>query len=209
MQKARRERFILFTRYPLPGRAKTRLIPALGCQGAADVQRRMTEVVCAEMLRLRRHRPVSLEIRYTDGDEASLRDWLRIQAAYRPQGRGNLGGRLWRSFSKAFAGGARRVVAVGSDCPALSHRTAAKALDKLKRYDLVLGPAKDGGYYLIGLASPQPELFTGISWGTGEVLAQTLMAARSRGLSFFLLEPLADVDRPEDLRHLHNHPDTE
>jgi rSAM/selenodomain-associated transferase 1 len=195
------EHVILFTRYPEPGRTKTRLIPALGAKGAADVQRRMTEQVVSRMVQLRDSRPVAMEIRYEGGDLLRMREWLNSGIDCRPQGGGDLGDRLTRAFEDAFRDGKTGVIAMGSDCPALTAEIMAQALEHLRRNDLVLGPAEDGGYYLIGMRRNIPELFVDIPWGTEEVHAVTLALAGKLNLSVAFTQPLADVDRPEDLRH--------
>ncbi len=104
-----------------------------------------------------------------------------------------------RAFQDSFRAGMAKVVIVGTDCPGLSEGPVQVAFRALEENDLVLGPANDGGYYLIGLRRPTEELFRGIPWGTEKVLAQTLRAAQTLALKTFLLDPLGDVDRPEDL----------
>ncbi|MDP2756955.1 MAG: TIGR04282 family arsenosugar biosynthesis glycosyltransferase [Desulfurivibrionaceae bacterium] len=207
MDRDRRARLILFTRYPEPGRAKTRLIPALGAQGAAALQQRMSEASVARMIRFAANHPVRLEIRYTGGNQRAVETWLSGDIPCLDQGEGDLGDRLRRAFAQAFAQDAQAVVIIGADCPGLTPALFAQAFAALKQEDLVLGPAMDGGYYLVGLSRPAPALFAGIPWGTGEVLAATLKQAHELNLSTHLLEPLADVDRQEDLRHFHCHPD--
>lgn len=207
MEKSRQARLILFTRYPEPGRAKTRLIPALGAEGAAALQRRMSETIVARMVRFAGNYPAGLEIRYTDGNQEAMAAWLSCDIPCLDQGKGGLGDRLRRAFAHAFAQGNRQVVVIGADCPGLGPALFAQAFIALESQDLVLGPAMDGGYYLVGLNRPAPALFAGIPWGTGEVLAATLKQAHELNLSTHLLEPLADVDRQEDLRHFHCHPD--
>ena len=118
---------------------------------------------------------------------------------YRPQGAGDLGKRMNRALAEALDQGFRRVVLVGSDLPDLTPEILLESLAALGRCDLALGPAKDGGYYLIGLSRPAPELFSGVDWGGASVLARTLDKARTAGLSYGLLGELCDVDRPEDL----------
>ena len=208
MDRDRQARLILFTRYPEPGRTKTRLIPALGIQGAAALQRRMSEALVAQMTRFANQYPVSQEIRYTDGTQQSMAAWLSSDIPCLDQGEGDLGDRLHRAFAQAFAQGCRPVVVIGADCPDLTPALFAQAFGALEEQNLVLGPAMDGGYYLIGLNLPAPALFTNIPWGSGEVLAATLQQAQALHLSTHLLEPLADVDRPEDLRHFDYHPDS-
>lgn len=190
---------IVFTRTPEPGSTKTRLIPALGHDGAADLQRAMTEHIVRRASLLRGSRGLPVEIRYVGGSESQLRDWLGDGVAYRPQGDGDLGARMDAAFHQAFLAGHPRAVIVGSDCPGITSARMGQALDALDGHDLVLGPAHDGGYYLIGLRRPVPELFDGPAWGTETVLEQTLAIAERLGLAVRLLEPLGDVDRPDDL----------
>jgi len=207
MDRNRQARLILFTRYPEPGRTKTRLIPALGAQGAAALQRRMSEALVAQMAEFAASYPVSPEIRYADGNPQAMKDWLSSDIPCLDQGEGDLGDRLLRAFSQAFAQGAQAVVVIGADCPSLDSALFAQAFAALEQEDLVLGPAMDGGYYLVGLNQPAPALFADIPWGSEEVLTATLEQAQALALSIHLLEPLADVDRPEDLRHFDYYPD--
>ena len=198
---------LLFTRYPEEGTSKTRLIPALGAAGAADLQRRMTEWTVAVVARFIERFPVSAEIRYDGGSLDQMAAWLASPIPCIPQEGNDLGARLASAFAAAFAGGARRVVVIGADCPGLTVGVLVAAFAALSRHDLVLGPATDGGYYLLGLSREAPSIFSEIPWGSAEVLAATLARAEALALSIQLLEPLADVDRPEDLRHFHNYPD--
>ena len=199
MDRDRQARLILFTRYPEPGRTKTRLIPALGAQGAATLQRRMSEAIVARMTEFAANHPVHLEIRYAGGNQQAMEAWLSSDIPCRDQGEGDLGSRLHGAFVQAFAQGNRQVVVIGADCPDLTPALLAQAFTALDTQDLVLGPAMDGGYYLMGLNQTAPALFAEIPWGSGEVLAATLKQAQAMHLSTHLLEPLADVDRPEDL----------
>ena len=194
-----KERLIVFTRYPEPGLTKTRLIPALGAKGAAILQRQMTEYTMSKVRELQSDRPVSVEVRFAGGKLTLMQDWLGSDIVYQPQGEGDLGSRMARSLSVALESGIERAVIIGTDCPGLNVILIAKAFQELHFHDLVLGPAIDGGYYLIGLSCLISELFTGISWGTAEVLQQTVDIAKKLDLSIAYLPPLADVDRPEDL----------
>ncbi|MDH7500237.1 MAG: TIGR04283 family arsenosugar biosynthesis glycosyltransferase [candidate division NC10 bacterium] len=198
------EGLIVFTRYPQPGKVKTRLIPSLGAEGAAELHHWMAIRTLTQARRLSREASVSLEVRFEGASEALMREWLGPDLTHLAQGEGDLGRRLGRAFQEAFAAGRPRVVIIGTDCPELSWRRIDRAFAELAHHDLVLGPAKDGGYYLIGLrraasSSRMSDLFSDISWSTDQVLKQTMERAKGMGLSFNLLEPLSDVDRPEDL----------
>jgi rSAM/selenodomain-associated transferase 2/rSAM/selenodomain-associated transferase 1 len=204
MSTGLRERLIVFTRYPQPGTTKTRLISTLGTRGAADLQRRMTERVVSKAKDLLELRSLHVEIRFDGGEKKHMRTWLGKELCYRHQGEGDIGRRMQNAFVEGFRQGNLGVVIIGSDIPDITCDILQKAFESLKNSDLVLGPAGDGGYYLIGLHRSSfkrsvPLLFDGIPWGTDKVLAQSLVAAGKLGLNYILLDTLNDVDRPEDL----------
>lgn len=193
------DRLIVFSRYPEPGRSKTRMIPALGADGAAELHRRMTQHTLQWTERLAVTRPVDVRVRFTGADAIAMAECFGSQFVYEPQSDGDLGQRLERAFRESFQADCRRVVVVGTDCPSLSDEIVRQAFDHLQDHDLVIGPATDGGYYLIGLCQHSESLFKDIAWGSDQVLQQTLSAARQAKLSIAVLPTLADVDRPEDL----------
>jgi len=198
------EHLIIFTRYPEPGHTKTRLIPALGAEGAAELQRRMTERLLCGLTQLVRIRPLHLEIRFAGGNATMMRQWLGPGCTYAAQGDGELDQRMGAALKAGFSAGANAVVVVGTDIPGMSADTISGAFDALKHADIVFGPAVDGGYYLIGLhrksvARAIPHLLAGIPWGTRQVMELSRERAARLGLSVTLLPTLADVDRPEDL----------
>ena len=194
-----RNRLIIFARYPRPGETKTRLIPALGPEGAADLHRRMGEYTLFWAKRLITSSGVSLEIRFAGSNEDGIRNWLGPDIHCRPQGNGDIGQRMQRAFGEAFQAGMERVIIVGTDIPGMTEDLVRKALAALGDSDVILGPARDGGYYLIGLRRPMGQLFEGIPWGTDQALEKTVHIARDLQLRVSLLDPLEDVDRPEDL----------
>lgn len=198
--KTSKQHLIIFTRYPEPGTTKTRLIPALGEVGAANLHQQMTEYTVSQAQELVKIARISVEVRFTGGDLQKMQHWLGNDLEYQSQGEGDLGVRMERSLINAFKQKAEQVIIIGTDCPDLNSRILAVAFEQLKTFNLVLGPALDGGYYLIGLQQPQPELFTNIPWGTDQVLIETLKIAKSRDLSIYSLPLLADIDRPEDLK---------
>ncbi len=192
------ERLILFTRLPAPGRAKTRLIPALGAAEAADLQRRMTEHALGWARALARVRPLELMVCHA-GEGREVAAWLGPGVAYRAQSGPDLGARMSGALHRALAAGCARVVLMGADAPGLDRALLAHAFDLLRERDVVLGPARDGGYYLVGLSRPAPQLFDDMPWGGPAVLERTLERVRASGRSLGLLPPLCDVDRPGDL----------
>ena len=190
---------VLFTRYPVSGQVKTRLIPKLGAQSAARLQRRLTlcALRCAEAVQASQH--IGLQLQFDGGTTAQVQHWLGDRLDIQPQTQGDLGRRLACAFDQSFRDGAQATVIIGSDCPGLTPEIIREAFARLKEHQAVLGPATDGGYYLIGLRSPVPELFRGISWGSDRVFAESLEILRRLGIQPALLPPLNDIDRPEDL----------
>lgn len=194
------KRIILFTRYPEPGKTKTRLIPTLGTEEAAALHRRMTEHTLHQAAQ---QAMAAIEVAWTGGDESAMRAWLGPAVRLREQVAGDLGARMAAALRAAFDEGVAVALVAGCDCPDLGTETYAAAFDALKDNDLVLGPAADGGYYLIGLraaAAPAlPALFAQMEWSTSRVLSDTIARARTAGLRVAQLATLEDVDLPADL----------
>jgi len=195
---------IVYSRYPVPGRCKTRLIGALGADGAAALQRRMTEHAMRQVRLCARRRRASIEVHYAGGDGHGLRKWLGDDVGYHAQCDGEIGDRMARSLDDAFHRGASRAILVGTDCPGITRAILSDALDALDHTDVVFGPAADGGYYLVGIRRSVrrraiPCMFERIHWSTSQVLDETLSVARDLGLRAAHVATLADVDRPEDI----------
>ncbi len=197
--ETRRDRLILFGRYPVPGRTKTRLIPFLGPAGAADLQRVLTEKMVKTASAVASRRGLDLEICFEGADETRMRRWLGPRAIYSRQHDGDLGERMGHAFRRAFQNGCHRVILFGTDVPELSAAVLEAALGGLEKTDLVIGPSTDGGYWLIGLKK-EADLFSNISWGMRGVLQCTLSRAKAFGIHARLLDPLTDVDNVEDLK---------
>lgn len=182
-------RLVLFTRYPEPGRAKTRLIPAIGPEAAAAVHRRLTERTVATM----RATGLPMELRITGAPVRLFHDWLGGGMAYIDQGDGDLGDRLTRAAAEP------PVILLGADTPDLAASHLRSAADALAQTPAVIGPAEDGGYWLLALARPLPHLFTDMAWSTDAVLATTCRRLHDAGIEPVLLDRLGDCDRPADL----------
>lgn len=188
----------VFLKAPRPGAVKTRLVPALGPEAAAGLYRAIAEAVVEQT------RPLAGEYErllcFTPPEaRAEMEAWFPGEALLE-QGGGNLGARMARAFDEIFRRGADRVALVGSDVPGLARADVVSALASLEEHDLALGPARDGGYYLIALGRPRPELFRGIAWGTPSVFAATMERAAALGLTVRVLDERRDVDTLDDVR---------
>lgn len=185
---------IVYTRYPEPGLTKTRLIPCLGAAGAAALQRQMTEHLLSRL----RGGPHALRIDYAGATLAKMQDWLGDDLTYCAQTSGDLGQRISASIRSGLRDHSA-VCVIGCDIPGISRAHIDTAARRLTHYDVVIGPAYDGGYYLIALTSEHAELFHTIPWGSDAVLTQTRNRCTAQGLRLSLLTPLADVDDAADL----------
>ena len=182
-------RIALFTRYPRAGEAKTRLIPAIGPEDAARVHRVLVERTIATI----RASGLPFAVWYTGAPREAFAQWLGEDVDLVEQGNGDLGARLARVPAPA--------ILLGADIPALGARHLEQAAGALRRNDSVVGPARDGGYYLLGYSEECPALFTDMAWGTDKVFEATLRRLAAAGRTFALLETLDDCDRPADLAH--------
>jgi rSAM/selenodomain-associated transferase 1 len=192
---------IVFAKAPVAGQAKTRLAPALGADGAAALAERLLEhTVAAGMA------AGFADVELCAAPDASHPVFARLAAQHAglqltEQGDGDLGARMHRALARRLAA-RQRVLLIGTDAPALDAHMLRDAAQALAGCDAVFVPALDGGYALVGLAAPQPALFTGMVWSTAGVMAQTRARARRAGLRWAELPAVADIDEPADLVHL-------
>jgi rSAM/selenodomain-associated transferase 1 len=202
----------MLARWPAPGRCKSRLVPGVGTGRAAAIQARLTRhglTAAAEARRLLASAAgsdgpgagLSLVLATSGLGPGAAARWGRRLVVDRvvSQGPGSLGLRMQRQMRRGWREGAAAVVLIGSDLPELAAGDLLAALRALEHSALVLGPAGDGGYWLIGRRRPTPQVFAGIDWGSDRVLEQTLAQARRAGLSTALLAQRHDLDRPADL----------
>tara|TARA_B110000037_G_scaffold221695_1_gene293520 strand:- start:22970 stop:24238 length:1269 start_codon:yes stop_codon:yes gene_type:complete len=189
------------TRLPRTGRNKTRLIPALGADGATTFHERLARHAIGRASSFcTLHPKARLTVRLEGGISIEGKTWLGSdELDCREQAPGDLGQRMETAANEVFDQGADRVVIIGTDCPSIDESTLAKAFDALNHSDVVFGPAADGGYYLVGLNKPTPSIFRNIPWGGEQVLNESLAAAKKAGVRVQLLDVLSDVDMPEDL----------
>lgn len=182
-------RLVLFARYPAPGACKTRLIPALGPAGAADLHRRLTERTVTVL----RASGTPVTVAFTGADGDAFTEWLGTEVTLVEQADGDLTARLLACLDPA------PVIFFGADTPDLAAQHIETAIAALQNNEVVIGPAEDGGYYLIGMRQALPDLLTNMPWSTDQVLPETLARLDQRGIMPVLLDTLSDCDRPEDL----------
>ena len=193
---------VVMARWPAPGRCKSRLATSLGRERAAAIQRRLTAHTLAVAAEARRRLPFELVLAVSGVGPRAARRWQGELGCDRvvDQGAGGLGLRLQRQVRRGCSREGRQLVVIGTDLPGLLPADLEQAFAALGAAELVLGPAGDGGYWLIGLRRSWPALFSGVAWGTGSVLEQTRQAASRLGLSPHHLARRCDLDRPADLR---------
>ena len=198
-----RQHLIIYAKRPLPGYAKTRLGAGIGAEQAAGVYARLlytylTGVICERLP------DTVLELAAASAEDCAYFEQAFPEMMVRPQIKGDLGARMSNSFQQAFREGAEAVVLTGSDIPELTVAIVRQAFELLRlpddsdRLPGVIGPATDGGYYLIGMRAPGAGLFDKVAWSTDAVLAQTLAKAAQELVHLALLPELSDIDVQDD-----------
>ncbi len=191
---------LVFAKAPASGRVKTRLIGKLSPAAAAAIHRACLVDVLRTVAGLPRH--IEKCVLFAGSPAAVRRLTLGLvpkSITVGSQSRGGLGRKLIIALSGFFRSGVNRIVVLGTDTPWLSRERILSALRLLSRTEVVLGPTKDGGYYLIACRRLIPEMFSGIAWGTSRVMTQTKLRLRALGIPYHLLPVDFDLDRPEDL----------
>jgi uncharacterized protein len=192
---------LVFAKTPKPGKVKTRLLAAV----SAEVASALHGACVADTLRLARKLRGCEVFVYAAGGTSYFRKLVKgggsgARVRVLPQRGADLGARMESAFRKCLAMGYREVVVIGADTPWMGVERVRRAFAALKANDVVIGPAEDGGYYLLGMRRMVPEIFRGIPWGTERVLELTLKKIAALKLRKRLLRRDFDLDRPEDLR---------
>jgi rSAM/selenodomain-associated transferase 1 len=193
----RATRIVIFAKAPVPGRVKTRLIPALGEVRAAQLAFEMLQATVAEARAAGLGTPELCATPHPD--DPSWQPFLPVsQVGLADQGEGDLGERLARAASRVVDAG-DNILLIGTDCPALDSHKLRAAASALPTSDAVIHPTMDGGYALLGLRHFEPSLFQGIAWSGPTVAADTISRIEGLGWSLVVGETLQDIDEPEDL----------
>ncbi len=185
---------IIFVRNPVLGQVKTRLAKTIGAEAALKVYKILllhTDIICKDL-------DCDKYLFYVDEINADD-SWNNRIYKKQLQSPGNLGKRMSAAFDLVLKNGCNKVLIIGSDCYELSRQLIENAFDRLEQTDIVLGPAVDGGYYLLGMKKHQPALFENILWSTSSVLSQTINTCNKYQQSYFLLPVLNDVDEEKDI----------
>lgn len=204
-------KILLFTRYPEKGKTKTRLIGELGADGAALLHKKLTERVFMQASLLKQHSGIATIVYFSGGSRKNMTSWLGPIDCVE-QISGDLGQKMRAAFEHCFAGGVETAILIGSDIPDISAELLQKAFNALSTKDVVIGPSRDGGYYLIGMTARAaricrpggmppllPLLFDKMRWSTGELFEDTMYRLESAGYETALLPTLRDIDIPADL----------
>ena len=200
MNQKQKVRIVIFAKAPLPGQAKTRLSPALGAIGAAELAKKLLRHCVNEALKADLD---AVELCVSPSLHHPLWDELDIPQTveWTEQGEGDLGERLARATDRATTQG-ETVLLIGTDCPGLTAETLREAAQSLAHHQACMVPVSDGGYALLGLYHDMPSLFTNMPWSTATVAKLTRQRIRAAGWTLKVLESLHDIDEPQDLQWL-------
>lgn len=187
---------IIFVKNLIEGHVKTRLAATLGNDGAMDIYKQLLKNTQNSILTFEADKIVF----YSDFIEEEI--WEKNSFQNKIQEGNDLGERMKNAFKSSFTAGYEKIVIIGTDCPGINKSILEKAFIALNNKDIVIGPATDGGYYLLGMKREYPFLFQNIKWSTDRVLQQTIDLCNKSRLSYFLLPELSDIDEEKDLIHL-------
>lgn len=196
---------IIFAKFPEPGKVKTRLARDLGDNKAAEIYSGIARDIISRVSKSPAYETV---IYYDPPDKKNeialwLKDLTKIDSEHLiPQEGSSLGKRISGAFERVFSSGGDKAVIIGTDCTDVTASMIENTFSDLRNFDAVLGPAQDGGYYLLGLKQFVPELFQAIDWSTELVLGQTLSHLDMLGYNYKSLETLRDIDNLNDLNSL-------
>ena len=187
----KKEVVLVFQKNEVLGKVKTRLASGMGELPALEIYKHLVQLTYSAL------EEVAVPVWTFFSDFIPESTHPIVERSFVQQGQ-DLGERMSNAFAGTFESGRDKVVLIGTDCPTLQSQHLLQAFEALNHSDLVLGPATDGGYYLIGMKSSAAYLFEGIAWSTSQVLSQTLHVASQQGLIVTLLPELDDIDTQED-----------
>lgn len=185
---------IIFTKNPELGKCKTRLAQTIGDEKALKIYELLLDYTISFTTSV----PVKKHVYYSDtileNDRWSIPEFEKFL-----QIKGDLGTKMSHAIHQSFKSGYKKVVIIGSDCAEINEKTINKAFQQLKQNDVVIGPATDGGYYLLGMNQPILDLFIDKSWSTPKLISETIACLKRLDHSFYLLPKYSDIDYEADL----------
>jgi hypothetical protein len=190
-----KQAIIVFQKFPEPGKVKTRLASSIGAEKATFIYTYLLAYTHNLL------KSTAADILVFHEGPIDQKDYPLENYRFYPQEGNDLGEKMYTAFVRAFKEGYEKVLIIGTDCHELKNNHLEQAFNALETHDLILGPAFDGGYYLIGLKKVEPLLFKNIQWSTAAVLSQTIFRADTVKMKTFLLEKLNDIDEYKDLNH--------
>ncbi len=195
MSKTNDTLFIIFVKNLIPGQVKTRLAKDIGMQGALDVYQYLVEATCEMAEDIYTDKAIFYS-QYMEAEDI----WDTEEYQLQVQTGDGLGERMSNAFKWGFKKGYKKVVLIGTDCFDLKIEHVEEAIDSLGDNEVVVGPATDGGFYLLGLNKFQPSLFEGKEYSHDKVLQELLTEVATLGSEFHLMESLSDIDTLQDLK---------
>ena len=197
---------IIFIKYPEPGKVKTRLSKSIGNKNAVTLYKLFVETLLNRVTPNECNYNISVFFSPKEKQE-EIKEWLGDKYKLYPQSGNNLGERISNAFNKTYDMGSKKSIIIGSDTPALKKSLILEAYELLSENDVIIGPTKDGGYYLLGLSHTSnsfekfrdSSIFTGIEWSTEHVFDQTVAKLKQSSLSYKTLPEYYDIDQIEDL----------
>ena len=194
---------IVFTRFPVEGKVKTRLAKNMGNKFAVSFFRVCAEHTFRQLLKVKETGPELFLFCSEENEIEQVMKWAGNNFKYYSQQGSDLGIKMFNAFNTVFKKGYKKVIIIGTDSPDVSMNIIQSAISALDNFSVVIGPANDGGYYLLGFKSKLIDLFSGIEWSTNSVLDNTIEKLNNSKINYFMLEELTDIDTLDDLQNWH------
>ena len=196
---------IVFTRFPVEGKVKTRLAKNMGNKFAVSFFRACAEHTFKELLKVEEMGSDLFLFCSEENEIEQVMKWVGNNFNYYSQQGADLGLKMYNAFDTVFKRGYKNVIIIGTDAPDVSMNIIQSAISVLDNYSVVIGPANDGGYYLLGFKSKLIDLFSGIEWSTNSVFDNTIKKLNNSKVNYFVLDELTDIDTLEDLQNWFKH----
>jgi uncharacterized protein len=200
MSSRAKNAIIIFAKYPRKGKVKTRLAKTIGDDIAMEIYKLCAEHTFTECQKLSKTGTLTYLFYSHKRDKAEIKNWTKSKFVLIPQEGQDLGERIYNAFDKVFKDGHSKVIIIGTDLPDISSEIIYSTLKYLDNFHAVIGPADDGGYYLLGLKSLKEEFFEGIEWSTDSVFKETINKLKTNKVKTKTLPVLSDIDTVEDLK---------